>query len=158
LGVCGGEVSLPHPNTRFVQLFPFLSFFFFPISSYVNLCVCVCVCVCVCCHCRHLIFLKQITSGLVFLQTQAPGEGTRQTQTCDRQAVRPRAAGLQTPTLSGETRRSSETRGRSPSSAGHPDPGGPTLCHPPPLGVSKVRSRKGLACLKRAQALDLTAT
>lgn len=47
---------------------------------------------------------KQITSGLVFLQTQAPGEGTRQTQTCDRQAVCPRAVGLQTPTLSGETR------------------------------------------------------
>lgn len=36
----------------------------------------------------------------------------RQTQTCDRQAVRPRAAGLQTPTLSGETRRSSETGGQ----------------------------------------------
>lgn len=92
--------SGPTNASDFYSFFLPLVFFFFFISSDVNFFVVVVV---------ILFFLfcfvfKQITSGLVFLQTQAPGEGTRQTQTCDRQAVCPRAVGLQTPTLSGETR------------------------------------------------------
>lgn len=85
----------PHKCQIFTA-FPFFSIFFsFPISSDVNfLCVVVVV---------VILFLKTNHIWSCFLQTQAPGEGARQTQTCDRQAVRPRAARLQTPTLSGET-------------------------------------------------------
>lgn len=103
----GAAPQMPDFYSFFLSLGLFVCFPFHPMPIFF---VCLFACGCRCHHLTFFFFLKkQITSGLVFLQTQAPGEGTRQTQTCDRQAVRPRAAGLQTPTLSGETRRSSET-------------------------------------------------
>lgn len=118
-------------NARFLQLFPFVRFVcLFSISSDANI-FCLFVCMWLSLSSSYFFFFfffkKQITSGLVFLQTQAPGEGTRQTQTCDRQAVRPRAAGLQTPTLSGETRRSSHCSG----ATGAPEQWKWTFCHLP---------------------------
>lgn len=87
----------------FLSLGLFVCFPFHPMPIFCLFCLRVVVVV-------IILFLKtNHIWSCFFLQTQAPGEGTRQTQTCDRQAVRPRAAGLQTPTLSGETRRSSET-------------------------------------------------
>lgn len=55
------EGSKPHKRQGFLQLFPL--FRFFSISSDINF-VCAVV----------VLFLKEITSGLGFLQTQAPGE------------------------------------------------------------------------------------
>ena len=55
-----------------------------------------------------ILFLKRNHIWSWFSADTGTRGGTRQTQTCDRQAVRPRAAGLQTPSLSrGETSRSS---------------------------------------------------
>lgn len=124
----GGGVAPQMPDfySFFLSLGLFVCFPFHPMPIFF-------VCLFACgCRCHHLTFFffflkKQITSGLVFLQTQAPGEGTRQTQTCDRQAVRPRAAGLQTPTLSGETRRSSHCSG----ATGAPEQWKWTFCHLP---------------------------
>lgn len=75
----------PHKCQSFLQLFPF-SFFFIHFSQHqIFFCGC---------HC-HLVFKKKSHLVLVFCRHRHRG-GTRQTQTCDRQAVRPGAAGLQT--------------------------------------------------------------
>lgn len=120
----GAAPQMPDFYSFFLSLGLFVCFPFHPMPIFF---VCLHVVVVVIILLFFFFFKKQITSGLVFLQTQAPGEGTRQTQTCDRQAVRPRAAGLQTPTLSGETRRSSHCSG----ATGAPEQWKWTFCHLP---------------------------
>lgn len=93
------EGSKPHKRQGFLQLFPL--FRFFSISSDINF-VCAVV----------VLFLKRNHIWSWFSADTGTRGGTRQTQTCDRQAVRPRAAGLQTPSLSRETSRGSSETGR----------------------------------------------
>ena len=100
---CGRKVRSPTNASDFYSFFPCLVFLFFFFRFIDINFVCVVVVV--------ILFLKRNHIWSWFSADTGTRGGTRQTQTCDRQAVRPRAAGLQTPSLSrGETSHSgSET-------------------------------------------------
>ena len=100
---CGWKVRSPTNASDFYSFFPCLVFF--SVSSTSILCVVVVV----------ILFLKRNHIWSWFSADTGTRGGTRQTQTCDRQAVCPRAAGLQTPSLSrGETSRSGSETERAP--------------------------------------------